>query len=98
VRYDVNAVYLGTPGANQNCPAHAIGKADTLSIGAPLAPGELSTPANTTMQASVGAKAGGADLPATPGTILQNPQTREYGVSMPSSAPPVHATTGPTPA
>ncbi|MGW4381913.1 glycoside hydrolase domain-containing protein [Kitasatospora sp. NPDC004531] len=33
VRFDVNAVYLGTPGANQNCPVHlAPGHADGLLI------------------------------------------------------------------
>src|ERR1700722_18507198 len=29
VRYDINAVYLGTPGPNQDCPAHVIGQAET---------------------------------------------------------------------
>ena len=32
VRYDVNAVYLGTPGADQQCPAGLIGQRDTVSI------------------------------------------------------------------
>jgi hypothetical protein len=32
VRYDVNAVYLGRPGADQDCPAHAMGRVETLSI------------------------------------------------------------------
>jgi hypothetical protein len=32
VRYDVHAVYLGTPGANQNCPANLIGETSTISI------------------------------------------------------------------
>ena len=44
VRYDVNAVYLGTPGPNQNCPPHLVGRADTVSIGGPVTPGEPSTP------------------------------------------------------
>ena len=38
VRYDVNAVYLGTPGPNQNCPPHLVGRADTVSIGGPVTP------------------------------------------------------------
>jgi Domain of unknown function (DUF1906) len=38
VRYDVNAVYLGTPGLSQNCPAGLVGRADTISIGDPGAP------------------------------------------------------------
>src|ERR1700691_2541432 len=37
VRYDINAVYVGTPGANQNCPPGLIGRKDTISIGGPAA-------------------------------------------------------------
>jgi Domain of unknown function (DUF1906) len=36
VRYDKNAVYVGTPGPDQNCPAGLIGRADTISIGGPF--------------------------------------------------------------
>jgi hypothetical protein len=32
VRYDINAVYLGSPGANQNCPADLIGRGQTITI------------------------------------------------------------------
>ena len=32
VRYDQNAVYLGRPGANQQCPAHLAGRVATLSL------------------------------------------------------------------
>ncbi len=32
VRYDQNAVYLGQPGANQQCPAHLAGRVATLSL------------------------------------------------------------------
>jgi hypothetical protein len=32
VRYDINAVYLGLPGANMDCPPGLIGHAGTLSI------------------------------------------------------------------
>lgn len=39
VRYDVNAVYLGSPGPNQKCPPHLVGRADTVSIGGPATPG-----------------------------------------------------------
>ena len=69
VRYDVNAVYLGTPGRNQNCPPHLVGRADTVSIGGPVTLGEPSTPVQTDLRAAVGAKRAGTDLPAKPGTI-----------------------------
>ncbi len=32
VRYDRHAVYLGRPGANQQCPAHLVGRTATISI------------------------------------------------------------------
>jgi Domain of unknown function (DUF1906) len=38
VRYDQNAVYVGTPGPAQDCPAGLIGRADTISIGDSGAP------------------------------------------------------------
>lgn len=35
VRFDRPAVYLGEPAADQQCPAHAVGRADTVWIAAP---------------------------------------------------------------
>ena len=32
VRYDINAVYLGNPGVNQNCPSNLIGRVQTITI------------------------------------------------------------------
>ncbi|HLM17190.1 MAG TPA: hypothetical protein VK549_05170 [Acidimicrobiia bacterium] len=32
VRFDVHAVYLGTPGADQDCPAHLVGKTDSVIV------------------------------------------------------------------
>jgi hypothetical protein len=97
VRYDVNAVYLGTPGPNQNCPAHLVGRADTVSIGSPVAPGEPSTPVRTDLRAAVGARRAGPDMPAAPGTIMQNVQLRELAVAMPGNAPAITATYGSDP-
>ena len=97
VRYDVNAVYLGTPGPNQNCPPHLVGRADTVSIGGPVTPGEPSTPARTNLRAAVGAKRAGTDMPAEPGTILESAQLREFAVAMPGSAPSITATYGTNP-
>ncbi len=97
VRYDVNAVYLGTPGPNQDCPSHLIGRADTVSIGGPVTPGEPSTPARTNLRAAVGPKRAGTDMPAEPGTILESAQLRELAVAMPGSAPSITATYGTNP-
>ncbi len=94
VRYDINAVYLGTPGPNPDCPAHVVGRADTVSIGGPVTPGPRSTPVRTDLRAAVGAKRAGTDMPAAPGTIMQNTQLRELSVAMPDSAPAITATYG----
>jgi Domain of unknown function (DUF1906) len=97
VRYDVNAVYLGPPGPNPDCPAHVVGRADTVSIGGPATPGQRSTPIRTDLRAAVGAKRAGTDMPAAPGTIMQNTQLRELSVAMPGSAPAITATYGTSP-
>ena len=97
VRYDVNAVYLGTPGPNPDCPAHVVGRADTVSIGGPATPGQRPIPVRTELRAALGAKRAGPDLPAAPGTIMQNTQLRELSVAMPDSAPAITATYGTSP-
>jgi hypothetical protein len=97
VRYDVSGVYLGTPGPNPDCPAHVVGRADTVSIGGPATPGQRSTPIRTDLRAALGAKRAGTDMPAAPGTIMQNTQLRELSVAMPGSAPAITATYGTSP-
>ena len=51
VRYDVNAVYVGTPGANQQCPPGLIGRTQTVSIGGQAGQPAQFTPAQTGQQA-----------------------------------------------
>src|SRR5580704_6729242 len=97
VRYDVNAVYLGTPGPDPDCPAHVVGRADTVSIGGPATPGQRSASVRTDLRAAVGAKRAGTHIPAAPGTIMQNTQLRELSVAMPDSAPAITATYGTSP-
>src|SRR5580700_934441 len=107
VRYDVNAVYVGTPGANQNCPPGLIGRKDTISIGGPAASPGLPGPASAQAASSPapgvdyqralvkGRSAAGSSV--APGTIVQNPELREFAVAMPASAPSVNATYGTDP-
>ena len=97
VRFDVNAVYLGPPGPDQNCPPHVVGRVDTVSIGGPAAPGVQSTPLQTNLRAAVGAKQEARASTAAPGTIMQNAQLRELAVAMPDSAPAITATYGTDP-
>ena len=97
VRYDVNAVYLGPPGPDQNCPPHLVGHADTVSIGGPATSGAPSTPVRTDLRATVGAKRAGPDTPGAAGTIMENSQLRELAVAMPAHAPAITATYGASP-
>ncbi|HEY3958795.1 MAG TPA: DUF1906 domain-containing protein [Streptosporangiaceae bacterium] len=53
VRYDRHAVYLGTPGPNQQCPAQLIGQADTVSVAPPA-----DVPSVRRQSAEVGGQAG----------------------------------------
>ena len=97
VRYDINAVYLGTPSPNQNCPPGLIGRADTVSIGGPAAPGQPTTPVRTGLRAAVGDLRQGPNMTAVPGTIMQNTNSREFAVSMPNRGFSVSATYGSNP-
>jgi hypothetical protein len=58
VRYDINAVYLGRPGANQNCPSNLRGRAETITI----------TPSGVSKSGQVSTGAAAAD-----GGLVQSP-------------------------
>jgi Domain of unknown function (DUF1906) len=91
VRYDQNAVYVGTPGVNQDCPAGLIGRDDTISIAGPAA-------GNAPLKAGRQALVEGKPVAAlTPGTIVQDPSLHEFAVAMPAAAPSVDATYGTDP-
>ncbi len=60
VRYDINAVYLGRPGANQNCPSNLMGRAQTITI----------TPAGVSKS---GSGAAGTQSAAAQGGLVQSP-------------------------
>ena len=102
VRYDVNAVYLGTPGPNQNCPPHLIGRAGTISIGDPARKDELAgpvghkTPAKADQRALVQGQPAG-QTPFAPGTIVQDANLHEFALAMPEFAPWIDATYGTDP-
>jgi Domain of unknown function (DUF1906) len=62
VRYDINAVYLGNPGTNQNCPSNLIGRAQTITI---ASAGVSPTPRALYQRAAVAHGGLGAALPAS---------------------------------
>jgi hypothetical protein len=87
VRYDVHAVYLGTPGPNMRCPAELIGQTQTVSF----IPGNAAAGAATDARSVVRSeRADGTDLQrlqAVPGVIMQNPVQHQLSVSLSAAAP-----------
>jgi hypothetical protein len=73
VRYDINAVYLGSPGANQNCPSNLMGRAETISI----------TPAGVSGSSS---QASGGESAAAQGGLVQSPPPSEAGRAVSAKA------------
>jgi Domain of unknown function (DUF1906) len=105
VRYDINAVYLGTPGTDQNCPPGLIGRADTISIGGPAGPGvhtgsSAQQPATTKTgdevrgPAEIDGQRVSVPTASTSGTIFRDPDLHELALTMPDSAPGINATYG----
>jgi Domain of unknown function (DUF1906) len=78
VRYDRHAVYLGQPGANQQCPAHLVGRTTTISVQATGAnPGPASSVADP-----VGTGAAIETLPQVGGSVTRDAQDQELGTSL----------------
>jgi Rv2525c-like, glycoside hydrolase-like domain len=88
VRYDVHAVYLGTPGPDPNCPPNLVGRVDTLTIQAPTASAGTKTAGNSKGPRQDGPQA------LNPGTIVQDPDRHELALAMPDKAPSIGATYG----
>ncbi len=106
VRYDRHAVYLGTPGPDQDCPPGVVGRVDTISIGAvPETPEAPQSPAaRPGTEVNQATKTGDRKGPAQasqpsprPGTLFQDPDQHELALVMPPAAPPVDATYGTDP-
>ena len=84
VRYDRHAVYLGQPGANQQCPAHLVGRTATISIQAP------GTGSAGTGSAGTGSAPGGpvdigpaiGTLPQVGGSVTRDAQDQEMHTSL----------------
>jgi hypothetical protein len=93
VRYDVHAVYLGTPGPDPDCPPNLVGRVDTVTIQAPAASAATQTGGTKTAGSSKGPRQGGQQA-LSPGTIVQDPERHELALAMPDKAPSVGATYG----
>jgi hypothetical protein len=92
VRYDIHAVYLGTPGANMRCPAGLVGRTQTVSFipsGAVAARAGAGIGREITEQSAQPGAADGTELqrlPAVHSTITQNTAQHELKVALGAAA------------
>jgi hypothetical protein len=70
VRYDVHAVYLGTPGVNQQCPAGLVGRTETVSI----------LPAAGQPSATLRYTRANGEFPGVRGTVLRDASVHDIQV------------------
>jgi hypothetical protein len=86
VRYDVHAVYLGTPGKDMQCSAGLVGQTQTVSF----IPGEGPTAGSGAGSAAAPGGAGDTDLqrlPAVHSTVRQNSVQHKLQVTLATAAP-----------
>jgi hypothetical protein len=84
VRYDVHAVYLGTPGVNMQCPAGLVGRTETVSL-IPSSTVAAGSGSEITDQREQPDGVGGAELPPLPavhGAVTLNASQRELRVAL----------------
>jgi hypothetical protein len=84
VRYDVHAVYLGTPGSDMRCPAELVGRTQTVSF----IPGQPPGTRSGTRRPDQPGENGGTDvqrLPAVHSVITQNAVQHEMSVALGTS-------------
>jgi hypothetical protein len=84
VRYDRHAVYLGQPGANQQCPAHLVGRTATISIQATSAgrasPGSGSTGTAPGGPVTIGPAIG--TVPQVSGSVTRDAENQRLRTSL----------------
>jgi hypothetical protein len=104
VRYDVHAVYLGSPrpDQDQDCPPDLVGRVDTISIGSvpktPEVPEAMGVPqASPVERGTAGDRKTPVRTGQQAGVIVQDPDLHELVLTMPDSAPPIGATYGTDP-
>src|SRR3984957_14612457 len=84
VRYDVHAVYLGTPGVNMQCRAGLVGRTQTVSVipSTTVAAGSGSTTVDQRQQPDGVGGIEVAALPSVRGAVTQNSADHELRVAL----------------
>jgi hypothetical protein len=80
VRYDIHAVYLGTPGVNQQCPAHLVGRTQTISIVPSATPSAQISYQRAQLGMTGGTQVG--SLPAVRAPLVQNAEQHVFRVAV----------------
>lgn len=87
VRYDIHAVYLGTPGTDQQCPAHLVGRTQTVSI----IPAAVGPGGRISYQRAQPGMIGGAQvgtLPSVHAALVQDTTQHVFRVTVSATAAP----------
>jgi hypothetical protein len=92
VRFDVHAVYLGTPGADMDCPAQIIGRADTVLV-EPTAGSNSNAAAASSSDVSAATASG---LEVQIATDSTDASTSEVAADVPSAGVSITLTYGDT--
>jgi len=91
-RYDRNALYLGHPGANQECPARLIGRVATISLQVPSA--TAGPAAGLPAAGGLAAFPAVGNLPRVGGSVVADSQDHELYASLQSPGLSISATYG----
>jgi len=95
VRFDRHAVYLGSPGANQACPAHLIGRTETIAL-QPYSDDQVTEDSELVQLRSHGVLITASYGAGGPGAVRSMLPAGAAAVAQPTSAPPVTPTGTPT--
>jgi len=83
VRYDMHAVYLGVPGVNQRCPAHLVGRTETVSI-MPATAGSEAASSVVDQRAQLGMTGGTqvGSVPSVHAPLVQDAEQQVFRVAV----------------
>ena len=87
VRLDIDAVYLGTPAAQQDCPAHLVGRGNTVWLG----------PSATAQHASLLAQGSRRPSAACPPRSTEDARSQQRQIDLPSEGVVVRTAWGTDP-
>lgn len=93
LRFDRHAIYLGPAGANQLCPAHAVGRTEAVHVE------PLTEQTNALVSSLLAGSTAGRDrgIGRLPGLTVRDPAAHEIRVAVPSAGALITGSYGPDP-